>query len=454
MTPYAKNHSRREAVTAGASWARWLPEGLPPVVWDPSAGFGARMLGFLSLFPEGTYIANEPARQTFAEATTLARLLCGEDAERRVVLIPRGSEIEGPAQPVSMVFTSPPYFDKERYFDEPGQCWRDYPSEAEWKKRYLYPTVHRAADALRPGGHLVLNVDELRRDAVLAAAKEAGLTFMDEQVLQSAPDHFLRAQGKQGATEPILVFRKDTSRCVVSIPETNGSYSVSDDGTVLSYAQNSQGKVLKGATTPLGYRAVGIYAEGGERPQTHLVHRLVCRAFHGPPPSVAHTHVRHLDGDKTNNCASNLAWTTRRENVHAAVWGHAEGAPGTTPTSAEGEGEESGCGRRTRDAALVQVCVDLLNEGRLQLVDVARLLACSKSMAFNLMRGRNGTHVLTAQRPGKKQRSVVRKEQIYSLIEEGRTRAEINTLLDETLSAQDFYYYNQTYMTRTRARKA
>jgi hypothetical protein len=61
-------------VTAGAIWKRWMPQGMPPVVWDPSAGFGGRMLGFFSVFPEGTYIANEPARQTFAEASSLARL--------------------------------------------------------------------------------------------------------------------------------------------------------------------------------------------------------------------------------------------------------------------------------------------------------------------------------------------------------------------------------------------
>lgn len=437
-------------VTAGAIWARWMPEGLPPVVWDPSAGFGARMLGFLSVFPEGTYIANEPARQTFAEATTLARLLCGEDAERRVVLIPRGSEIEGPSQPVSVVFTSPPYFDKERYFDEPGQCWRDYPSEAQWHTHYLAPTIRRAADALHIGGRLVLNVDELRREAVLSAARDAGLKLIDEQTLRSNPDHFLRAQGKEGVGEPILVFEKTTPRRVVSIAGTDGAYSVSDDGTVLSYAQNPQGRVLKGHASSAGYRAVGLYAEDNGKPQTHLVHRLVCRAFHGPPPSDEHTDVRHLDGDKTNNSASNLAWGTRSENMRDVVRHRSEGASGTPDTPSDTPWYAG----RTGDVALVQVCVDLLNERRLQLVDVARLLDCSESVAFNLMRGRTGAHALTDQQPGKKRRTIARKEQIYALIREGRSRAEVNALLSETLSAQDFYYYSQVQTARTRAREA
>ena len=444
-------------VTAGAVWARWMPEGLPPVVWDPSAGFGARMLGFLSVFPEGTYIANEPARQTFDEASSLARLLCGEAASRRVVLTRSGSEIEGPDRPVSMVFTSPPYFDKERYFDEPGQCWRDYPTESDWGTKYLIPTVQRAADALLPGGRLVLNVDELRRNIVLSAAHQAGLKFVEAQTLRSGPDHFLRARGKEGSAEPILVFEKTAPRCAVSITGTGGTYSVRDDGAVLSHARAAQGTLLKGYATPAGYRAVGLYAEEGGKPQSRLVHRLVCHAFHGPPPSDQHTDVRHLNGDKADNRAENLAWGTRSENMQDVLRHRQEGpavAPDGPATAPDEPATAAWYGGRTADTALVQVCLDLFNEARLQIVDVARLLDCTESVAFNLMRGRTGTHTLVDQRPAKTRRSLERKAQIYALITEGRTRAEVNAALSETLSAQDFYYYSQAAKSRTRASEA
>jgi hypothetical protein len=437
-------------VTAGAIWSRWMPEGLPPVVWDPSAGFGARMLGFLSVFPEGTYIANEPAEQTFAEASLLASFLCGEAAARQVVITRSGSEIEGPTQPVSMVFTSPPYFDKEQYFDEPGQCWRDYPSAVEWRVRYLVPTIRRAADVLLPGGRLVLNVDGPRRDAVLSAAEDAGLKLLDEQTLRSGPDHFLRAQGKEGVAEPILVFEKTAPRCRVSIPGTGGAYSVCDDGTVLSYAREAQGLQLKGYATPAGYRAVGLYAEEGGKPQSQLIHRLVCHAFHGPPPSDQHTDVRHLNGDKADNRAENLAWGTRSENMQDVLRHRQEGAA-AVPDAAKAP---TWYGGRTADTALVQVCLDLFNETRLQIVDVARLLDCTESVAFNLMRGRTGAHTLVDQRPAKVRRSLERKAQICALIAEGRTRVEVNATLSEMLSAQDFYYYSQVVKSRTRASEA
>lgn len=42
------------------------------------------------------------------------------------------------------------------------------------------------------------------------------------------------------------------------------------------------------------------------------VHRVICEAFNGPCPDGLQ--CRHIDGDKTNNAASNLAWGTKREN--------------------------------------------------------------------------------------------------------------------------------------------
>lgn len=48
---------------------------------------------------------------------------------------------------------------------------------------------------------------------------------------------------------------------------------------------------------------------GGER---NYVHALVCEAFKGPRPQGAQ--CRHLDGNKYNNAAENLAWGTASEN--------------------------------------------------------------------------------------------------------------------------------------------
>lgn len=43
------------------------------------------------------------------------------------------------------------------------------------------------------------------------------------------------------------------------------------------------------------------------------VHRVVCEAFHGKPPTGKHT-VEHKDGNRRNNHKDNLCWLTYSEN--------------------------------------------------------------------------------------------------------------------------------------------
>lgn len=57
--------------------------------------------------------------------------------------------------------------------------------------------------------------------------------------------------------------------------------------------------------------------------KTHTRARVVCYAFHGPPPSEDYE-ACHLDGDPTNDHPRNLAWGTKRENrmdmhIHAIL---------------------------------------------------------------------------------------------------------------------------------------
>jgi hypothetical protein len=45
------------------------------------------------------------------------------------------------------------------------------------------------------------------------------------------------------------------------------------------------------------------------------VHRLVCEAFHGPPPFEGAV-VIHLDENALNNRADNLRWGSQKENLN------------------------------------------------------------------------------------------------------------------------------------------
>lgn len=56
-----------------------------------------------------------------------------------------------------------------------------------------------------------------------------------------------------------------------------------------------------------------IYVLDGK---THKVARLVCEAFHGPPP-FERAVCMHLDENSRNNRPENLKWGTQKENLNA-----------------------------------------------------------------------------------------------------------------------------------------
>lgn len=61
-----------------------------------------------------------------------------------------------------------------------------------------------------------------------------------------------------------------------------------------------------------GYPSVRVMVNGSRK--RFAVHRLVASAFLPPRPTPAHE-IRHLDGDKLNCIAANLAWGTRADNA-------------------------------------------------------------------------------------------------------------------------------------------
>jgi hypothetical protein len=97
-------------------------------------------------------------------------------------------------------------------------------------------------------------------------------------------------------------------------------YAVSDLGRVKRVMPDSLGRgagvILAAPLNDKGYCHLNLHI--GRKQHLRRVHRLVCEAFHGPPPSPNHQ-VRHLDGNKTNNRAENLAWGTHSENSLDAV---------------------------------------------------------------------------------------------------------------------------------------
>lgn len=110
------------------------------------------------------------------------------------------------------------------------------------------------------------------------------------------------------------------------IPGYEGLYQASTDGQIRSlprtlhyikhYSDSDieathsfKGKILKQTFTS-GYLGVLLSVDG--KTKDALVHRLVAQTFVPNPENKPQ--VDHIDGDRTNNNASNLRWVTCKEN--------------------------------------------------------------------------------------------------------------------------------------------
>lgn len=104
------------------------------------------------------------------------------------------------------------------------------------------------------------------------------------------------------------------------IPGYEGAYEASDDGQIRSvdrtvdgpggFPKRVKGAVLAQSTHPNGYKRANLYKGG--KGVTRGVHQLVMLAFVGPPPRGME--VCHNNGDKANNCLTNLRYDTKSAN--------------------------------------------------------------------------------------------------------------------------------------------
>ena len=75
------------------------------------------------------------------------------------------------------------------------------------------------------------------------------------------------------------------------------------------------GKQLAGTKNNKGYMRYDLCIDG--KRIVKFGHRLVAEAF--LPKVDGKPYVNHIDGNKTNNCISNLEWCTCQENMQHAV---------------------------------------------------------------------------------------------------------------------------------------
>ena len=177
------------------------------VTWDMSCGWGGRLLGALASKRIKKYIGTEPSSKTFEGLLSLKNDF--EYLYKVIELHKAGSESFVPDKnSIDLCFTSPPYFDTEKYSDEPTQSYLKYPTEDGWISGFLYDTISNCYHGLKNNGYMLMNIANTSsgkniENATIKLSKDLGFTY--ERTLKLTLSSIA---GKGQKYEPIFVFKK------------------------------------------------------------------------------------------------------------------------------------------------------------------------------------------------------------------------------------------------------
>lgn len=130
-------------------------------ILDPCHGWGGRTIGLAaSLLEDIEYIGSDPSKKTFEGLLKLKDFLNLGDNYKYFNLPFEEMQLE--ENYFDFCFTSPPYYDTERYSQDEKQSYLKNNSYEEWKQNFLYVMLEKILKALKTGGKCLLNVGKVR----------------------------------------------------------------------------------------------------------------------------------------------------------------------------------------------------------------------------------------------------------------------------------------------------
>ena len=144
--------------------AKAIAEHLCPVLWgnvyDYSCGYGGRLLGIGSSNFKYNYIGVEPNTETVNYLNYLNDVI-DEATGVRGTIIQSVSEQYQP-EDIDLAFSSPPYFNLEKYSNEETQCMVQFKTEDEWFEGYVAPTMENIKRGLNDDGIFATNIADYK----------------------------------------------------------------------------------------------------------------------------------------------------------------------------------------------------------------------------------------------------------------------------------------------------
>ena len=223
-------------------------------IFDPSSGWGGRILGAMSCRDDRNihYIGTDPNPDNFYDGDTSKYSSVADfyntetyrgnpffSSTNNYELYQLGSEeihndkdFQKHRGSIDLVFTSPPYFNREAYSEDENQSYKKYGSSYQsWRDGFLRPTLKNCVDWLKSDRYLLWNVADIKvKDSYLpleedsrSILEEYGMVFkytlkmaMESMPGQNRVDengipkckNYCKVNGRYMKYEPVFVFWK------------------------------------------------------------------------------------------------------------------------------------------------------------------------------------------------------------------------------------------------------
>ena len=161
-----------------------IEQDTPLNIYDPSSGWGGRILGAMSSLKRIHYIGTDPNTDNYIDELGKTRYEYVADFFNNEVLeanpfweeekntyhifqdgsefIGNNPEFQTYKNKLDLVFTSPPYFDREQYSEDEEQSYKLYPKYENWRDNFLKPTLTTAFEYLKNDRYLLWNIADIK----------------------------------------------------------------------------------------------------------------------------------------------------------------------------------------------------------------------------------------------------------------------------------------------------
>ena len=133
---------------------------------DPCSGYGGRLVGFLASNYK-MYIGTDPSKKSYEANLEIKEKLGSKKEILQYDECFEDLDLSAFKDKIDIVFTSPPYFNKEVYDGEnKKQSMNKFVEYENWKEGFLKQLISKSFYALKKGHYFILNIEDILQKGI------------------------------------------------------------------------------------------------------------------------------------------------------------------------------------------------------------------------------------------------------------------------------------------------